>query len=132
MIAPSLQNRLKGWSAGEIALFVGIGVVCLIALILVGRASPPGREEWDSELFKWLVLPFAAVSSFICGSMYPRHSWRWALAPWWLQFVYMLIIHGPGNIWPIAIVFWGLMLLPFVALAKLGEKIAERRRYLQF
>jgi hypothetical protein len=36
----------------------------------------------------------------------------------------MLLRHGPGNIWPIAIVFWVLALLPFVGLAKLGASVS--------
>jgi hypothetical protein len=45
-----------------------------------------------------------------------------------MQHVFMMWRHGPGNIWPIAIVFWALALLPFVALAKLGTSISGYKK----
>jgi hypothetical protein len=119
------QSGLRGrWTRGEIVVFFGIGVVCLGVLILIGKMSESVAEEWDTHLFSRVLLPLAATSAFSGGFFFPGHSWRWGVAPWWMQHVYMLLLHGPGNIWPIAIVFWVLALLPFVGLAKLGASLS--------
>lgn len=112
----------------EITLFIGIGVACLVGLVICGQIGRSYAEEWDNPLFALVVLPVAAAGAFIGGFLFPGHSWRWGLAPWWLQFVYMFGQRGPGNIWPIAIVFWALALLPFVALAKLGGVVKGMRK----
>jgi hypothetical protein len=122
---PSLRD---GWRRGEIVFFLGTGVVCLAILILVGKMSGTDVEEWDTPLFSRVLLPLAAASAFFGGFLFPGHSWRWGVAPWWMQHVYMLWRHGPGNIWPIAIVFWALALLPFVGLARLGASISGYRK----
>jgi hypothetical protein len=66
--------------------------------------------------------PFSAVISVLAirGAGEWRHGW--------MQHVYMMWRHGPGNIWPIAIVFWALALLPFVALAKLATSISGYKK----
>jgi hypothetical protein len=33
---------------------------------------------------------------------------------------------GPGNIWPIALVFWFLVIVLFVSLARIGTSLSER------
>ena len=113
----SIQLR---WTRAEIALFVGIGVVSLSIVVLSGRISGAGVEEWDTPFFFRIQLPFAAIAAVFGGFMFPGHAWRWGLAPWWMQHVYMVWQHGLGNIWPIALVFWVVVLLPFVGLAALG------------
>jgi hypothetical protein len=100
----------------------------LAVLIVIGRVSTPGVEEWDTPLFFQFLLPIASMAAFLGGFLFPGHSWRWGLAPWWMQHVYMLWRYGPGNIWPIAIVFWLLVLLPFVGLAKLGASLSGYRK----
>ena len=84
---PGLRDR---WTRGEIAFFLGTGVVCLAILILVGKTSGTDVEEWDTPLFPRLLLPVAAANAFFGGFLFPGHSWRWGLAPWWMQHVYML------------------------------------------
>ena len=112
------------WTPGEVLLFLGIGVACLVALVLGTQISGSYAEEWDTPLFLRVVLPLAALGAFGGGLLFPGHSWRWALAPWWMQFVYMLWRHGPGNIWPIALVFWVLAILLFAGLARLGTSVS--------
>ena len=123
--SPALKDR---WTRGEVVFFLGVGVVCLAVLIVIGKMSTTGSEEWDAPLFFQFLLPVAATGAFPGGFLFPGHSWRWGVAPWWMQHVYMLWRHGPGNIWPIAILFWVLALLPFVALAKLAAIIAGYRK----
>jgi hypothetical protein len=119
------------WTRGETVFFVGSGVICLVSLILIGQANGTTVEEWDTPLLWRVLLPLAAGSAFLGGFLFPGHSWRWGLAPWWMQHVYMLWRHGPGNIWPIAIIFWLLFLLPFVGLARLGATISRRAKRVQ-
>jgi hypothetical protein len=121
------QLRLR-WTQGETVFFVGSGLFGLVALILIGQMNGTTAEEWDTALFWRVVLPIAEGSAFLGGVLFPGHSWRWGLAPWWMQHVYMLWQHGPGNIWPIAIIFWALLLLPFVGLARLGASIYRAAR----
>jgi hypothetical protein len=123
-MSDSQRGLRDRWTRGEIVFFLGVGVVCLAVLTVIGKMSTPGMEEWDTPLFLQLLLPIAAIGAFLGGFLFPGHSWRWGVAPWWMQYVYMLWRHGPGNIWPIAIVFWALAFLPFVALAKLGASIS--------
>jgi hypothetical protein len=104
--------------------FLGIGVVCLAILILIGKTGGANVEEWDRPLYFRVALPIAAASAFFGGFLFPGHAWRWGMAPWWMQDVYMLWRHGLGNIWPIAIVFWVVALLPFVGLAKLASTLS--------
>jgi hypothetical protein len=100
----------------------------LAVLIVIGKMSTTVAEEWDTHLFYRFLLPVAGAGAFLGGYLFPGHSWRWGVAPWWMQHVYMMWRHGPGNIWPIAIVFWALALLPFVALAKLGTSISGYKK----
>ena len=113
------------WTRHEIVFFLGVGAVCLAVLVLSGKFSSPEVDEWHTPLFFRLVVPLAALGTFFGGFLFPGHSWRWGLAPWWMQHVYVLCSRGPGNIWPIAIIFWVLFLLPFVGLAKLGTTLSE-------
>jgi hypothetical protein len=100
------QDPERRWTRGEIVLFLGIGMACLVALALGTQISGSNVEEWDTPLFFRMVLPLAAIGTFIGGMLFPGHSWRWAVAPWWTQLLYMLWRRGPGNIWPIATLFW--------------------------
>ncbi len=84
---PGLRNR---WTRGEIVFFLSVGVVCLAVLIVIGKMSATGLEKWDTPLFAQLLLPIAAAGAFFGGFLFPGHSWRWGVAPWWMQHVYML------------------------------------------
>jgi hypothetical protein len=98
----------------------------LIALVVGGYLSGPNVEEWDTPLFFRAALPLAAIGTFAGGLSFPGHSWRWAVAPWWMQFVYMLWRRGPGNLWPIALLFWMVVIVLFVGLARIGTTLSKR------
>ena len=123
---PDFPKLTALWTPGEIMLFLGIGAACSIALVVGGYISGPNVEEWDTPFFFRVVLPLAAAGTFAGGFLFPGHSWRWAVSPWWMQFVYMLWRHGPGNIWPIALVFWVVAVLPFVGLARISTGLSKR------
>jgi hypothetical protein len=120
------QKLTTPWTLPEILLFLGIGAACLVALVAGAHISGSNVEEWDTPLFFQMVLPLAAIGTFSGGLLFPGHSWRWAVAPWWMQLVYMVWRHGPGNLWPIALVFWVVAILLFVGLARVGSSLSER------
>ena len=114
------------WTPGEILLFLGIGAGCLAALVMGGYINGSNVEEWDTPFFFRVVLPLAAFGTFAGGLLFPGHSWRWAVAPWWMQLVYMVWLDGPGNLWPIALVFWMAVIVMFVGLARIGTSVSKR------
>ena len=72
--SPALKDR---WTRGEVVFFLGVGVVCLAVLIVIGKMSTTGSEEWDAPLFFQFLLPVAATGAFPGGFLFPGHSWRW-------------------------------------------------------
>jgi hypothetical protein len=64
--------------------------------------------------------------AFACGFFRPEKPWRWGIAPFVGQLVWMLA-QGAGNLLPLGVVMFGILSLPAIAAAKFGARIALKR-----
>ncbi|GMV50425.1 hypothetical protein FBQ96_10445 [Nitrospirales bacterium NOB] len=83
-------------------------------------------EAWDSDLYFTLGLPMVCVLSAVLGYLEPNKPWRWGAAPLAGQGVWMLITQGPGNLFPLGIVMFGILALPSILTAKIGASVAAK------
>ena len=87
-----------------------------------------GRSEaWDSGLYFSVGMPVVCLMSMAFAYFQPSRSWRWGVAPFVGQFLWMLFSQGPGNLLPLGIAVFALFCLPAVFLARIGASIATRR-----
>ena len=94
--------------------------------IVIAQAS--GRTEaWDSGLYFWLGMPAVCALSLGFAFFEPSRPWRWAVAPFVGQSVWMLVTQGPGNLFPAGIVVFALLCLPAFLAARLGAYVAAKR-----
>jgi hypothetical protein len=92
---------------------------------LVSLAS--GRAEaWDSPLYFSVGIPAGCLISMAFAFFEPERAWRWGVAPFVGQFLWMLVSKGPGNLLPLGIVAFGVLSIPSIIAAWVGASIAKR------
>jgi hypothetical protein len=99
------------------------GAAVWAAISLVSGRS----EAWDSGLYFAVGLPVVCLMSLVFGYFWPSRSWRWGVAPFVGQFLWMLVSQGPGNLLPLGMAVFAVFCLPAVFLARVGASIATRR-----
>jgi hypothetical protein len=103
------------------AFLLGIAVWIAVSA-LSGR-----REAWDSAWYFSVGMPILCAGSMILAFCEPGRSWRWGVAPFAGQFVWMLVSEGPGNLLPLGIVAFGIFSLPAILAARAGAFLANKR-----
>lgn len=110
------------WLYGS-AVLVGIAV-------WIGVSSLSGRKEaWDSDSFFRIGMPVVCVASAVLGFLEPNKPWRWGVAPFVGQFVWMLLTQGPGNLLPLGVVVFGILSVPPIVTARMGAFFGKRRAH---
>jgi len=93
---------------------------------LVAQASGR-REAWDSPLYFTVAIPLTCGLSFVLALFEPARSWRWGILPLLGQFLWMLLVQGPGNLLPLGVIVFGIFSIPSIATACVGSLIATKR-----
>jgi hypothetical protein len=104
------------------ALAIGLGAVAwLLGAWLTGR-----REPWDTDAYWTGVYPACLLGGLVLAWCFPDRAWRWPFLAFFGQFVGATLHAGEvGNLWPLALVWFGVLALPGVVLA---PWVARRRR----
>ena len=97
-----------------------IAVLTAALVWIVISVVSGSREAWDSSWYFSVGYPLICVVSLTLGYFAPIQTWRWGVAPFVGQFVWMLISQGVGNLMPLGIIVFGVMSLPAVIAAKVG------------
>ena len=103
------------------AILSGI-LVWVVVSAVSGR-----REAWDSHWYFSVGYPLICAVSMALGYLVPARSWRWGLAPFAGQFLWLLLTQGPGNLLPLGVIAFGVVSLPAVVAARIGAYFANRR-----
>ena len=91
-----------------IAVLTGV-LVWIVISTVSGR-----KEAWDSSWYFSVGYPLICVVSLVLGYFAPVRTWRWGVAPFVGQFVWLLLSQGLGNLMPLGIIAFGVVSLPAV------------------
>lgn len=109
------------------AWFYVIAALAGALVWIVVSAASGRREAWDAPAYFSLGYPLVCALSLALGYLAPARSWRWGLAPFAGQFVWLLLTQGPGNLLPLGIVAFGVISLPAVLAARVGAYFGRKR-----
>lgn len=101
-------------------LLVFVIVAGLVAAVLV-RKYGGHRDPADSG--SWYLAMFGLA--FLAGLISPLKPWRWGIAvvvPQWLSIFYPEV----SNLWPMAIAFMSILMLPSWLCAWVGAKLRNK------
>jgi hypothetical protein len=97
-------------------------------LVWVAVASLSGRREaWDSSWYFSAGYPFICAVSAVLGFLAPVRSWRWGLAPFAGQFLWLLLTQGPGNLLPLGVIAFAVISVPALIAARIGAFFRNRQ-----
>jgi len=85
------------------------------------------KEAWDSPWFFSVGLPIVCVVSMLLAFFSPARPWRWGIIPTAGQFLCLLVSQGPGNLFPLGIVAFGVLSLPSIVTARIGSYFGRKR-----
>ena len=106
-----------------------LAVAAGMSLWFVAAQFIAAREPWDDPAYWMIAYPSALFVSGLLGFFYPDRSWRWAPILFAAQVVAMWIQSGEvGNLWPLTLVFTGIISLPAVLLARIASRFSRRPR----
>lgn len=105
----------------------GVAVLSGVLVWIVVSAVSGRSEAWDSHWYFSVGYPFICAVSMALGYLAPARSWRWGLAPFAGQFLWLLLTQGPGNLLPLGIIAFSVVSLPAVVAARVGAYVANRR-----
>jgi len=108
-------------------LFNVIAVLSGVLVWIVVSAVSGRNEAWDSSWYFLAGYPVICAVSLALGYFAPERSWRWGLAPFVGQFVWLLLTQGPGNLLPLGIIVFGVISLPAVIAARIGAYVGNRQ-----
>ncbi len=96
-------------------------------LVWIAVSAAAGRREaWDSTWYFSVGIPFLCLVSMLLGFLAPDRSWRWGVAPFAGQFLWMLLTQGPGNLLPQGVVMFGVLSVPSIFTARAGAFFARK------
>ena len=110
----------------ETWLYVITVLTGALVWIVVSKVSGR-REAWDSSLYFSVGYPVICLLSLALGYFAPAQSWRWGVAPFAGQFVWLLLSQGPGNLLPLGIFAFAVISVPAIVAAKIGAYFGSRR-----
>jgi len=97
-------------------------------LVWIGISTATGRKEaWDSSWYFSIGIPVMCVVSMLLAFLAPIRSWRWGLAPFVGQFLWMLLSQGAGNLLPLGVVVFGVLSVPSILTARVGAFFGKKR-----
>lgn len=115
---PAMRRRVARYVAAVIA---GI-------LVWVGVSAISGeREAWDSGLYFLLGLPFLVLLAGSLGFLDPVRGWKWGMAPFLAQALWVSSLDERGQVWPFAWLAFSLLSIPAMVSATIGAFLARRR-----
>jgi len=104
-----------------LALVLGLAVGFLAVLL------SHKRDPFDDRTFWGLCYPLGILASGWMGYRYPLRPWRWPMVLFESILLALCIRNGePGNLWPIAMVFFLALSVPGIIAAWLGSLLARR------
>ncbi len=103
-----------------------VAAVCGATVWILVALASGRREAWDSGLYFSVGIPVVCLISLVFGFLEPSRSWRWGVAPFMGQFVWMLVANGPGNLLPLGVVVFGVLSLPSMLTARIGAYVATK------
>lgn len=112
--------KRESWS--YVAAVLSGVLVWIVVSAVSGR-----REAWDSSWYFLVGYPLICAVALALGYLAPVRSWRWGLAPFVGQFVWLLLTQGPGNLLPLGIIVFGVIALPAVIAARIGAYFGNRQ-----
>ena len=117
----AMTHRLRAWWVPAL-LAISVGALLWIfGALLTGK-----REPWDTDAYWYGVYPMSLLGGLVLAWCFPVRAWRWPLLVFFGQFVGATLHAGEvGNLWPLALAWFGALALPAIALA---PWIARRRR----
>ena len=107
--------------------FYVIAVLTGVLVWIVISAVSGRREAWDAPWYFSVGYPIICAVSLVLGYFAPVRTWRWGLVPFAGQFVWLLLIQGPGNLLPLGIIVFAVISLPAVIAAKVGAYLGKVR-----
>jgi len=108
---------------GGIAAFLFGVLVWAVISAISGR-----REAWDSSLYFQAGLPVLYLGSLGLGYLHPHRSWFYGFLPFAGQFIWMITVHGLGNLWPLGLAFMTVLSIPAMIAARFGAALAKKGR----
>jgi hypothetical protein len=103
-----------------VALIGGAAVWILIS------AATGRREAWDSDLYFTLGMPAVCLLSLVLGLVEPSRPWRWGVLPLAGQFAWLLLANGPGSLWVLGVIMFGVLSIPSIFTAWIGAALSRR------
>ena len=86
----------------DTALAAGLAVCG--GVIWGSLAAASGRTEaWDTGLYFSIAMPALCLLAFACGFLRPERPWRWGVAPFVGQLVWMLVAQRAGSLLPLGV-----------------------------
>jgi hypothetical protein len=103
-----------------IAISLGI-IVGLIITTLPGK-----HEACISKWYPGIGYPAICATSFILAFIDPARKWASAILPMLSQLFFLLVINGPGALWPLAFVFNMFWFVGPVIMAHIGQSLRQK------
>ena len=97
------------------------------AVIWALVAAAAGKEEaWDSDMYFSIGIPVTCLISLVFGFVQPIRPWRWGIAPFAGQLIWILLTQGFGNLLPLGMILFGVLSVPSIITANIGAFIANK------
>lgn len=104
-------------------LLYGVAVAAGILVWVVLSVVTGEKEAWDSHWYFTVGIPVLCVVAALLARASPRRPWRWAILPLLSQALWVMLLQGPGNLWPLTLVFIVVLSVPLLIAAWLGANI---------
>jgi hypothetical protein len=108
----------------------GLSIIAAATGILVWAglsAITSQAEAWDSPLYFSLGIPLLCVLAGILGGIEPKHAVRWGVIPVAAQAAWMFFTQGFGNLAPLGMMLFGVLMIPLIVAAQIGAFFGRRK-----
>lgn len=99
------------------------------AMWMTASIASGKKEPWDAPMYWSVLYPAAIVLCAALGWFRPERFWLWPLVLFEAQLFGAMARSGEvGNLWPLAMMLFGVLSVPGVAAAWLAAWIRRRIR----